>query len=137
MKRGITTLIVTMAMFCMMSMSALAAGAGLKEQIHLSANQVWTGSYSISRTGDYSYVYARCNSVYPPSGTDNFTKIQARLVNSSGTLIMTATYVVLNESEGYKKLYIADGYLNENPVYIQFRGNTKDAAEAIVSYYSN
>ena len=133
-KRGITTLIVAMAMFCMMSMSAFAA---FDKHITLPKDQAWTSSYSITRSGDYSHVWACCDSVYPTAGTDNFTKIQARLVNYSGTLIMDKEYEVLKEGETYKKLTIKEGYLSENPVYIQFRGNSSSAAEAIVNYYSN
>lgn len=47
-----------------------------------------------------------------------------RLVNSEETLIMTEDYVVLKEGNGYQELYIKDGYLDLETVYIQFRGNT-------------
>lgn len=133
-KKGIITIIVAMVMFCVMSMSALAA---IDKHIYLPSDQAWTSSYSINRTRDYSYVWARCDSVYPSLGTDTYTKIQARLVNSSGTLIMTEEYKVLKESEGFEELYIKEGYLSASTVYIQFRGNTNAAAEAVVSFYSN
>ena len=120
-----------MAMFCMMSMSALAS-----TMISLPENQVWTSKAAISRTGSFSFVYAKCESVYPSSGSDNFTKIQTRLVNSSGKLIMKKDYETLTEGKASSLLYIKEGYLADKTVYIQFRGNTNAAAEAVVDYYS-
>lgn len=121
-----------MAMFCMMSMSALAA---TNVVISLPKDQAWTSRRSMTRTGNYSYVQASCDSVYPTDGgSDNFSKIQARIVDSSGTLIMTKDYVVLKEGDGYQDLDIKEGYQALSPVYIQFRGNSSSAAEAVVNY---
>lgn len=132
-KKNILTIIVAIAMFCMMSMSALA-----DSDVHISLpeNKVWTSSLAISRTGMFSYVWAGCDAVYPSSGSDHYTKIQTRLVNSSGTLIMTKDYETLTEGDVVTPLYIKEGYLSYNTVYIQFRGNTNAAAEAIVEYFS-
>lgn len=131
-KKKITTVFVAMAMFCMMSISALAA---TNVVISLPKNQTWTAKVSMDRTGRYSYVQASCDSVYPTDGSsDNFGKIQTRIVNSSGTLIMTKDYAVLNEGDGYKDLSIKEGYLSLDTVYIQFRGNSSAAAEAVVNY---
>ena len=79
---------------------------------------------------------AGCDTVYPLRGTDNFSRIQVRLVNASGKLIMTKDYETLTEGETARLLYIDDGYLASKTVYIQFRGNTKAAAGAIVEYFS-
>lgn len=134
MKKGIATIVAAMAMFCMMSMSVLA---DMDVVISLPENQVWTSGASIQRTGNYSYVWAGCDSVYPKSGTDNFSKIQARIVDSSGVLIMSKDYEVLSEESPIDtRLFIKEGYLNNRIVYIQFRGNTNKPAEAIVDYYS-
>ncbi len=133
-KKRIITIIVAMAMLCMMSMTAFA---DTNVHISLPKDQVWTSSYAVSRTGKYSYVSASLDSVYPISGSDYFTKIQARLVNSVGLLIMTSTYEVLKEGDGYQQLQIKEGYLASKTVYIQFRGNTSSAAEAIVNYLGN
>lgn len=130
-KQRITTIIVAMAMFCMMSMSALAATDVV---ISLPKDQAWTESKSVSRSGAYSYVWASLDSVYPTGGSDNFSKIQARVVNFKGVLIMTSSYKVLNEGDGYQELYIKEGYLANKTVYIQFRGNSNEAAEAVVNY---
>lgn len=131
-KKGIVTIIVAIAMFCMMSMSVLA-----DSDVHISLpeNQVWTTGLSMTRTGMFSYVYAACNSVYPESGSDNYTRIQTRLVNSSGTLIMTKDHETLKEGDAVTPLYIKEGYLSYSTVYIQFRGNTNKSAKAIVEYY--
>ena len=105
--------------------------------ISLPKNQVWTGKLSVTRSGNVSYVSASVDSVYPTSGTDNFEKVQARVVNAQGNLIMSENYVVIKEGTSYQKLYIKDGYLNEKTVYLQFRGNTDAAAEAVVNYLGN
>lgn len=133
-KRRIITIIVALSMFCMMSMSALADGWNV--HIYLPENQEWTSGGSILRSGKYSYVMACCDSVYPTIGTDNYTKIQARLVDSSGERIMLDDCVILKEGSGYKHLYIMEGYQNLGTIYIQFRGNTNAGAEAVVSFYS-
>lgn len=130
-KKGIITIITTMAMFCMMTMSALAATDVV---IFLPENQVWTSSKPVSRSGSYSYVWASCDSVYPLSGADSFSRIQTRLVNSSDTLIMIDNFVALQEGSGYQRLEIQEGYLDLETVYIQFRGNIKLPAKAVVNY---
>lgn len=131
-KKRTITIIVTIAMFCMMSMTALAA---VNVHVTLPKNQVWTSKIAVSRSGKYSYVAASLDSVYPLSGSDNYEKIQTRLVNSSETTILEdADYVVLKEGDKYTKLHIKEGYLDNKTVYIQFRGNTNAAAEAIVNY---
>ncbi len=133
-KKGITTIIVALAMFCMVSMSALAVSNVI---VTLPKNQVWTASKTLQRfSTDYSYVLASCDSVYPTdSSSDNFSKIQVRIVDASGKLIMDKEYEVLEERKLVEALYIKEGHLSENPVYIQFRGNTNAAAEAVVNYF--
>lgn len=134
-KKRIATIIVAIAMFCMMSMSALAASNVF---VSLPANQVWTDSAAVTRlSSNYSYIQASCDSVYPKNGgSDNFTKIQTRLVSSEDTLILKddEEYNTLTEGKGYKKVYIKDGYIDK-PTYIQFRGNTNAEAEAVVNYF--
>lgn len=121
-------------MFCMMAMTAFA-DTGV--HISLPKDQVWTSGQAVSRTGNYSYVSVSLDSVYPTSGSDYFTKIQAKLVNRIGVLIMTSNYVILKEGDGYQNLHIQEGYLASKLVYIKFRGNTDAAAEAIVNYTGN
>ena len=130
-KKRITTIIVATAMFCMMAMSALA---DTKVVVFLPEDQVWTSSMSVPRSGAYSFVWASCDSVYPLTGSDNFSRIQTRLVDSEEMRIMEDGYVVLKEGGGYEKLNIMDEYLDLETVYIQFRGNTYLSAEAVVNY---
>lgn len=131
-KKRIITVIVVMAMFCMMSMSVLAVNNVV---ISLPKDQVWTPKRVVMRTGNYSYVQASCDSVYPTNGnSDNFSKIQARIVDDKGKWIMTDDYVVLPEGGGFQNLNIKEGYLNYKTVYIEFRGNTNSEAEAVVNY---
>lgn len=132
-KKGITTIIVVMAMFCMMSMSALAATT---LHISLGSDGRWTIPYPVKRTGNYSCVYIKCDAVYPAYGPDSLTAIQVCLVNSSGTPIMGNQYVTLTEGAGYTSFSLQEGYLGDT-VYLQFRANSSSEAEAYVSYYSD
>lgn len=130
-KKRIITIITVMAMFGMMTMSTLAATDVV---IFLPENQVWTSSEPVSRSGAFSHVWVSCDSVYPLSGADNFSRIQTRLVNSSDTLIMEDNFVILQEGSGYRHIDILEGYLDLETVYIQFRGNTDLPAKAVVNY---
>ncbi len=66
-KKRIITVIVSVAMFCMMAMTAFA-DTGV--HISLPKDQVWTSGQAVSRTGNYSYVSVSLDSVYPTSGSD-------------------------------------------------------------------
>ena len=90
----------------------------IKKKISLPENQVWTESMSMERSGYFSFAWASLESVYPLSGTDNFKKIQARIVNSSGSSIMDSSYVVLEEGKDGERLYIKEGCLNLTTIYI-------------------
>lgn len=108
-------------------------------RVDLAPNQVWSSKYTVERSCQYSYVFAALKSVYPTSGTDNFTKIQARLVSNSGISITdnNSGYVVLKEGAGDQQIFVKNGYLNVPTVYIQFRGNTDARAIALVEYFGN
>ncbi len=103
--------------------------------IELPKDQVWTAKFSEPRTGKYSQVSAECDSVYPLSGSDNFTRIHCRVVNQSGTVISAQSYYVLTEGMSSTYIPIKEGYLNLSVVYFQFRGNSNSPAYAAVSYY--
>lgn len=130
----LVTAVTVMAMCAMMAMSV---GAASNVVVYLPANQLWSGSYSVSRSGAYGYVSAECNSVYPLSGSDNFTQIQVTVVSNNNTTIMDGGYTVLKEGAGMYRLRIKDGYLNLKTVYFKFRGNSSSAANAVVSYEGN
>lgn len=134
-KKGIISVALVMVMFCMMSITVHAQSS---VPVSLPENQVWTSGIAVSRgPANFSYVAVSLDSVYPLSGSDHFTKIQARLVDASGNVILKdAEYVVLTEGTGFAKLYIQEGYLSLKTVYLQFRGNKSDAANAVVSFYA-
>ena len=131
MKRIKTAFISILVVGMMFSMSILSYASAT---ITLPANKVWTSSLSASRSGAYENAKAKLLAVYPTSGSDNYTKAQVRLVNGSGNQISEKSYVVLTEGSGWKKVKIADGYLNLKTIYFQFRGNSNDSAMAEVDY---
>ena len=109
--------------------------------ISLPAGQVWVTAGSDMRSGEYSYVKAKNHSVYPTSGIDFFKVIQCRITTINGALLCDSSYYRLNEvnNEGYDnftKIDIREGYLNTERVYFQFRGNTNEGANAVVSYFA-
>lgn len=132
-RKNIITGIVVMVMLLTMSMSAMAASDVV---VYLPENQVWSISYSDTRSGAYSTATVHCDSVYPIKGSDNFKKMQARLVDSSGTLISAEPYIILEENGLYDILHVDEGYLHLKTIYFQFRGNSKEAANAVVDYFA-
>lgn len=130
----LVTAVTVMAMCAMMAMSV---GAASNVVVYLPANQLWSGSYSVSRSGAYGYVSVECNSVYPLSGEDNFTQIQACVVSNSNMLLMDDPFVRLTEGAGMTQIKIKEGYLNYKTVYFKFRGNSSSAANTVVSYTGN
>jgi len=130
-KRLFTSFVV----FIMMLVMAIPVFASAYQQtITLPANQVWVQAGDIDRSGDFSYIRAKCHSVFPGSGLDLFYTIQCRLVNSSGTEVSNA-YSLDERDSDYTNIYIKEGYLSTSPVYVQFRGNSNAKAYATVSYY--
>lgn len=121
--------------FVMLLTMALPAFATYKQNIFLPKDKKWMTAGHETRNFDYSYVRARCHSVYPESGTDNFTTIKCQVKNSSGTVISKQTYSLKESASSNTKVYIKEGYLSASPVYFQFRGNTNKPAYAVVSYY--
>lgn len=66
---------------------------------------------STVRSGNYSYVEERLNSVYPSNGgTDYYSSVSAGIYNQSGQAI--SNQYVLDETSGsYTKMYVLEGYL--------------------------
>lgn len=138
MKQRNRCLVGTLLLLTMLIAFAVPALAVSNQVLSLPSGQVWTSGSSISRTGNYSYAFARNHSVYPYSGTDQYELIQCRIVNSSGTRISEEPYVPLSETAGsYSLVYLREGYLGYKTILFQFRGNSTNAAYAVVSYYSN
>lgn len=132
MKRKIVTGLTVIAL---LAMSCISSFAVLNKQIYLPPNQAWMTAGSVTRTGNFSYTKAGCDSVYPTSGSDNFTRIQVRLKNAGGMVISTKASTVLTEGNGTEKIYLREGYMATTPVTFQFRGNSSSAAYAIVDYF--
>lgn len=130
-------LITAVTVMAMCIMTAVPVGAASNVVVYLPQNQLWTGAYSTSRSTAYSYVSAECNSVYPLSGSDNFTQIQVTVVSNNNTTILKGEVATLTEGQGMKSLTIKDGYLDLRTVYFKFRGNSSSAANAVVSYQGN
>lgn len=116
------------------STMCIPAFAATRKNIYIPENQAWTSKMSDSRAGNNGDVSATCHSVYPLSGTDNFSKIQCRSVSSEGVLIVQNEYYVLTEGKGAVLMELRNGYHNLSTVYFQFRGNTNKDAYAVVSY---
>lgn len=132
MKKKIIISFILTLMIVLNGMSTFAAVSN--KSITIQADQVWSISLSDKRSTNYSHVSAGCDTVYPFSGSDNFSKIQTRVVNSSGTVISTQSYTVLQEGSGMKNISLKEGYLGLSTVYFQFRGNSSSSAKAIVDY---
>lgn len=130
-KRWISIMVVSV-MFILNTVSTFAAN---NVSVYLPANQVWTASLLDQRSGAYNNVMMKLDSVYPTgNATDNYQKIQARIRNSDGDIIMNSSYVTLSETENTQYIPIKNGYLNTETVFFQFRGNTSAAANAVVDY---
>lgn len=128
--KNLVTGVVAMAMALVVSVPVFSA---TNQTISLPKNKVWVDAGDAIRSGNYSAVRARCHSVYPDSGTDDFTKIRCRVQNSSDTVI-SDTVILSETASDYTSIEIREGYISASPVTFQFRGNTNAAANAVVSY---
>ncbi len=132
--KKILSAFVVMMIAIIIAVPAFAAGTN-RQSIYLPKDQEWKSAGTDTRTGNYSYVYARCHSVYPDSGADHFTTIQCRVRNSSGIVISDKIYYLEESATGFTSIKIKEGYLSASPVTFQFRGNTSAPAYAVVSYH--
>ncbi len=125
--------IITILVFCIMSIPTFAA---MSRTVYLAPNQLWTDRWdsSHSRSGQENSVFAKCDSVYPESGWDTFTKIQVRVADTYSNIISADSYYTLTEGEGYTTIPLNDTGKKVSTVYFQFRGNTNKAANASVTY---
>lgn len=131
-------LITAVTVMAMCIMTAVPVKAASNVVVYLPKNQLWTGPYSASRSGNNRYVSAKCNSVYPLSGTDNYTQIQVTVVSNNNTTILEGEVATLTEGQNMTRLNIKNGYLNLRTVYFKFRGNKPELdANAVVSYEGN
>lgn len=130
-KKIIVTAIMIVTLMTMTVMTAFAESE-TDITVRLPENQVWKTATTLKRSGAYSNVKAKCDSVYPISGTDHFTKVQVRITNEFGRLIMNTEYTTLTEGKDYTSIAIKQGYLKTEKVRFQFRGNNSKEAKATV-----
>lgn len=103
---------------------------------YLFLNQVWDQSVlDASRTGNYSNVYIKVYTVYPPSGPDNYTKCKFLLYHPTipdVTISAVSTYT--EGSSYYKSIY--EGYLSLSTFDICVSGNNP-SLDGYVYYWYN
>lgn len=133
--KKLTKGVVVFSILAAMTLQMTAFASTGTTTLTLPVNQKWV-SVSATRTGSFNDLHARCYSVYPTNGgKDDFKKIQARAVNSSGTVI--ANTVTLKETAtGPTSMAIKNGYLNLTSFKFQFRGNDPELAAKAEVYYS-
>lgn len=130
-----SSLVVVLAMSIVMALPVFAATEQTEQTIHLPKEKSWVTAGELERSGSFSTVKARCHSVYPDGGTDFYSTIQCRVLNSDGDAI-TENISLKEKSTDYTRIQIKEGYLNADLVTFQFRGNSNAAANAVVSYRS-
>ncbi|WP_273327459.1 hypothetical protein [Vallitalea guaymasensis] len=128
----------TIKLFSIVTIFALLLSTNIlaaRDTIYLQSSQKWKSTSAVSRTGQYTYGYAKCYSVYPSSGKDTFKKIQTHI--KSGSTEISDTYT-LNEGSSKTSVVIKEGYLDKKSIVFEFRGNHPDySAYADVEYFGN
>lgn len=136
MKKNKRCLVGTFLLLALLIAYAVPAFAATQRVISLPAGQAWRAMGTETRTGDYSYVHAENQSVFPSSGTDDLEYIHCRVLTSSGTRISQSEYVKLDEKDaGYTKIPLREGYLSNLEIIFEFRADNTSPATAVVSYY--
>ncbi|MCM1327741.1 MAG: hypothetical protein NC094_13705 [Bacteroidales bacterium] len=130
-KKLLATLL-TIVSILAMNISVMASAGYIT--VHLWPNQEWTDRYDNpgTRTGNFSYVEVICHSVYPESGTDNYSRMQVRLADMYGNAL-SDTYTI-KEGSQVNRISLWEGSLSIKDIYYQFRGNSREEAYALVSY---
>lgn len=135
MRNTVKKIVTNVFAVCLILMGSVNSLAASGVTVYIYGNQAWSADYdnTDTRSKNYSYVTAQNHSVRPTSGSDWYSKIQARATNGYG-LEITDT-IILNESAASaSNMDIWEGFLNCDMVGFQFRGNTSNDAIAIVSY---
>jgi hypothetical protein len=125
-------LVVSMLVILFMMGMTVSATSSSGVQIFLPEKQAWVNSSTETRSGAYSYVTATLDSVYPPSGTDNYTHAQVQIRTTNNLVLAGNSPIVLDEGYGYN-IYLPQGYLNYTYIDFYYRGNTNQPASAVVS----
>lgn len=133
--KKITKMITVHILAMMLLLSSSIISMAKTADVAILANKAWTSDSdnTDSRSGKYNTVYARCLSVWPESGTDNFTKIKCRATNGYGKVITEEVTLDENNTSS-TSISIKEGYRNVTFVGFQFRGNSNASANSRVSY---
>lgn len=103
---------------------------------YLPLDQVWTKSVNdASRSTDYSTVYFHVYTVYPTSGTDNYTRCRFVLYHPTTSGLMISSISTYTEGNSYYKS-INEGYLSLTTFDIGVSGNNPDLNGYVSYYYS-
>lgn len=124
-----------LSMFKTWRMAVPASATVHNTQVFLPSLNYWT-QISTTRTGNYTYLKVRLNSVFPASGDDdNLTQVCFKLMGSDGQTVLTKNeYYTLTEGEGYSTFWIQEGYLSATTIYYGFRGINYVSAYANISH---
>lgn len=124
--------LVTMVTFVLITGTYISAAGFTNRVFNIPQNQQLVYSSSYNRSGNYPYVTARLHSVYPPSGNDNYSKLQ--LGNEHAGVIHG--YIVAEEGHTNDiKLYVRQDMLTVKPVRLVMRGNSAAlSCYAVVSF---
>ena len=130
------TIFTVFILIVILAITIIPAFADANNQvIYLQQNQQWTDPFQAYHNINYYRCGARCHSVYPVSGVDQFKKIQCKVTNISGTIITFISHYILDEeATTFTSFILKDGYLGTNDIYFYFRGNAAPSAYAVVSY---
>ena len=122
-KKIINVLSVVMFVCMLLPKNVYAATGG--DSVTVGTGSVYvTGVSGVHRTGDYSYVSVKANSVYPTEyKEDNYTRCKVRLYKNDSTSTAISNEYIITEGSAYKDIEINQGYLSLHWLNICFAGN--------------
>lgn len=96
---------------CLIAVFSMGAYALASTTIVLPLYAGYRTDISTVRSGNYSYVEEKINSVYPTNGgNDTYTQVSVGIYNQSGQAI-SGQYVLDETTGAYSKLHISEGHL--------------------------
>lgn len=131
---NILTIIVIVGCFISNNVSA-SSGSG---HVTVPLNCVYvTGVTGVSRTTNYSYVEVGAYTIYPAETgvSDNYSKCRVRVYKNSNANALISGTTIVEENQGYYRVYLNQGYLSETPVRLCFAGNNASHAAEVDFYY--
>lgn len=122
-KKIINVLSVVMFVCMLLPKNVYAATGGGSVTVGIGSVYV-TGVSGVHRTGDYSYVSVKANSVYPTEDKkDNYTTCKVRLYQNDSTSTAISDEYTVKEGTGYTDVGINQGHLSLHWLNICFAGN--------------